>query len=99
MLQSARAFDQQMPFISFGTQRSGLATPIIKFGSKVAGVLIVTSPQPDYFRNEDTPTLEAFARLLTLCMQDFYDWNSVHLAADVPLHEPDVTPPSLRHEW
>jgi transcriptional regulator with XRE-family HTH domain len=99
VLQSARALDQQMPFITFGTQRSGLATPIIKFGSTVAGVLIVTSPQPDYFRNEDTPTLEAFARLLTLCMQDFYDWNSVHLAADVPLHEPDVSPPSLRHEW
>ncbi len=97
-LQSARALDQQMPFLSFGAQRSGLATPIIRFGSTVAGVLIVTSAQPDYFRNEDTPTIEAFARLLTLCMQDFYDWNSVHLAADVPLHEPDVSPPSLRHE-
>jgi hypothetical protein len=88
-----------MPFIAFGSQRSGLATPIIKFGSKVAGVLIITSPQPDYFRHEDAPTLEAFARLLTLCMQDVYDWNSVHLAGDVPLHEPDVSPPSLRHEW
>jgi transcriptional regulator with XRE-family HTH domain len=99
VLQTARALDQQMPFISFGNQRSGLATPIIKFGSRVAGVLIITSPQPDYFRNEDTPALEAFARLLTLCMQDFYDWNSIHLAADVPLHEPDVSPPSLRHEW
>lgn len=98
-LQTARALDQQMPFLSFGSQRSGLATPIIKFGSKVAGVLVITSSQPDHFRHEDTPTLEAFARLLTLCMQDFYDWNSVHLAADVPLHEPDVSPPSLRHEW
>jgi hypothetical protein len=99
MLQSARALDQQMPFLTFGTQRSGLATPIIKFGSKVAGVLVISSAQPDYFRNEDTPTLEAFARLLTLCMQDFYDWNTVQLATDVPLHEPDVAPPSLRHEW
>ncbi len=99
ILQTARALDQQMPFISFGNQRSGLATPIIKFGSRVAGVLIVTSPQVDYFRNEDTPALEAFARLLTLCMQDFYEWNTVHLAEDVALHEPDVSPPSLRHEW
>ncbi len=99
MLHSARAFDLQMPFINFGNQRSGLATPIIKYGSKVAGVLIITSPQPDYFRHEGAPALEAFARLLTLCMLDFYDWNTVHLAADVPLHEPDVSPPSLRHEW
>ncbi len=99
ILQTARALDRQMPFITFGNQRSGLATPIIKFGSRVAGVLIITSPQPDYFGNEDTPTLEAFARLLTLCIQEFYDWNMVHLASDVPLHEPDVSPPSLRHEW
>ncbi len=98
ILQSARALDQQMPFINFGSQRSGLATPIIKFGSRVAGVLIVTSPEVDYFRHDDTQTLTAFARLLTLCMQDFYDWNLVHLAEDVPLHEPDVSPPSLRHE-
>ncbi|HEY7347406.1 MAG TPA: helix-turn-helix transcriptional regulator [Ktedonobacterales bacterium] len=99
MLQTAHALDQQMPFIRFGNQRSGLATPIIKFGSKVAGVLTITSAQADYFRDEDTPALEAFARLLTLCMQDFYDWNTVHLAANVALHEPDVSPPSLRHEW
>jgi transcriptional regulator with XRE-family HTH domain len=99
LFDSARALDQQMPFIAFGDQRAGLATPIIKFGSKVAGVLIITSPQPDYFRHEGAPALEAFARLLTLCMLDFYDWNTVHLAADVPLHEPDVSPPSLRHEW
>ncbi|HEU5370062.1 MAG TPA: helix-turn-helix transcriptional regulator [Ktedonobacterales bacterium] len=99
ILQSARALDQQMPFINFGSQRSGLATPIIKFGSRVAGVLVVTSPEVDYFRHDDTQTLTAFARLLTLCMQDFYDWNLVHLAGDVSLHEPDVSPPSLRHEW
>jgi transcriptional regulator with XRE-family HTH domain len=99
ILQSARALDQQMPFINFGSQRSGLATPIIKFGSKVAGVLIVTSPEVDYFRYDDTQTLTTFARLLTLCMQDFYEWNTVHLAEDVPLHEPDVSPPSLRQEW
>lgn len=99
MLNTARALDQQMPFITFGNQRSGLATPIIKFGSRVAGVLLITSAQPDYFRYEGAPTLEAYARLLTLCMQDFYEWNTVHLASDVPLHEPDVSPPSLRHEW
>jgi transcriptional regulator with XRE-family HTH domain len=98
ILQTARTLDQQMPFLNFGNQRSGLATPIIKFGSRVAGVLIVSSPQPDYFRNEDSPVLEAFARLLTLCMQDFYDWNTVHLASNVPLHEPDVPPLSLRDE-
>ncbi|HEY7355759.1 MAG TPA: helix-turn-helix transcriptional regulator [Ktedonobacterales bacterium] len=98
ILQSTRALDQQMPFISFGSQRSGLATPIIKFGSTVAGVLIVTSPEVDYFRHEDAPTLTAFGRLLTLCMQDFYEWNLVQLAEDVPLHEPDVSPPSLRQE-
>jgi transcriptional regulator with XRE-family HTH domain len=99
ILNTARALDQQMPFIRFGNQRSGLATPIIKFGSRVAGVLLITSAQPDYFRYEGAPTLEAYARLLTLCMQDFYEWNTVHLAEDVPLHEPDVSPPSLRHEW
>ncbi len=98
-LNTARALDQQMPFITFGNQRSGLATPIIKFGSRVAGVLLITSAQPDYFRYEDAPTLEAYARLLTLCMQDFYEWNTVHLASEVALHEPDVPPPSLRHEW
>jgi transcriptional regulator with XRE-family HTH domain len=98
ILQTARELDQHMPFIGFGNQRSGLATPIIKFGSKVAGVLLITSPQPDYFRYGDPPALEAFARLLTLCMQDFYDWNTVRLAFDVPLHEPDVPPLSLRNE-
>lgn len=98
ILHTARELDQRMPFIGFGNQRSGLATPIIKFGSRVAGVLFIASPQPDYFRYEDPPALEAFARLLTLCMQDFYDWNTVRLAFDVPLHEPDVPPLSLRDE-
>ena len=98
VIQTARELDLRMPFITFGNQRSGLATPIIKFGSRVAGVLFITSPQPDYFRYEDPPVLEAFARLLTLCMQDFYDWNTVQLALDVPLHEPDVPPLSLRDE-
>ncbi len=98
LLQMARELDQRMPFIPFGNHHSGLATPIIKFGTKVAGVLFITSPQPDYFRYEDTPALEAFARLLSLCMQTFYDWNTVRLAPDVPLREPDVPPLSLRHD-
>lgn len=98
ILQTPRELEQRMPFINFGNHRSGLATPIIKFGSRVAGGLFITSPQPDYFHYEDPPVLEAFARLLTLCMQDFYDWNTVRLAPDVPLHEPDVPPLSLRDE-
>lgn len=93
-----RELDQRMPFIPFGNHRSGLASPIIKFGTRVAGVLLVTSPQPDYFRYEDPPALEAYARLLTLSMQYFYDWSSVRLASDVSVQEPDVPPLSLRHE-
>lgn len=93
-----RELDQRIPFIPFGNHRSGLASPIIKFGTRVAGVLLVTSPQPDYFRYEDPPALEAFARLLTLCMQYFYDWSAVLLASDVAVQEPDVPPLSLRHE-
>lgn len=93
-----RELDQRIPFIPFGNHRSGLASPIIKFGTRVAGVLLVTSPQPDYFRYEDPPALEAYARLLTLCMQSFYDWDTVHLAYDVAVQEPDVPPLSLRHE-
>src|SRR5579885_2592137 len=93
-----RELDQRRPFIPFGNHRSGLASPIIKFGTRVAGVLLVTSPQPDYFRYEDPPALEAYARLLTLCMQNFYDWSTVHLASDVALQEPDVPPLSLRHD-
>ncbi len=96
--QMARELDLRVPFMNFGNHRSGLATPIIKFGTRVAGVLVITSPQPDYFHYEDPPVLEAFARLLTLCMQTFYDWESVHLAPDVPVHEPDVPPLSLRHD-
>lgn len=93
-----RELDQRIPFIPFGNHRSGLASPIIKFGTRVAGVLLVTSPQPDYFRYEDPPVMEAYARLLTLCMQSFYDWDNVHLAYDVAVQEPDVPPLSLRHE-
>jgi transcriptional regulator with XRE-family HTH domain len=93
-----RELDQRRPFIPFGNHRSGLASPIIKFGTRVAGVLLVTSPQPDYFRYEDPPALEAYARLLTLCMQNFYDWSTVHLASDVAVQEPDVPPLSLRHD-
>lgn len=62
-------------------EESAVAMPILHQG-KVAGSLLVSSTQPDYFTAEMHQLVEQYAELLALIFEpeEFYDWERIALA-------------------
>lgn len=70
-----------IPFMVDVNERSSCASPLLR-GRRIAGVLIVSSTQPDFFADpKKCETIDEYARLLSIAVppSDFHSIYSLHL--------------------
>ncbi|MBX5452212.1 MAG: GAF domain-containing protein, partial [Thermogemmatispora sp.] len=72
--------EQRHQFVAEDFERSACACPVL-FASRCAGVLIVSSTQPDFFSPAICQAVHEYARLVALALPEsaFYDPSLIHL--------------------